>query len=252
MHILQALFKHLFLLSLLTLGAVYFYKDRLPDPGFYDIRALQGEPAQTATEHAPFLAHAGEQEYTIKPQYDYMLEGVVVSYNDAGGITDIWHHKRWKDFLNERDLCVIWGGNVQTGVYKKMKFENDSWTCWASWPDSATGDIFKMNALSNNHLLVDNAKIRAALMAAEPGDHIRFKGMLAEYENKANGFSRGTSTNRNDTGNGACETVYLTDFEVIKKANQGLRRTYAFAKVSAILTLVGFLALFFITPVRNV
>jgi hypothetical protein len=82
---------------------------------------------------------------------------MVVSYHDADSFLDIWHHKRWLDFLNERDLCVIWGRNVESGVYKAMKFSNDSWTCWASWPDSATGQKFQMNAFSNNHILVDKA-----------------------------------------------------------------------------------------------
>ena len=74
--------------------------------------------------------------------------------------------------------------------------------------------------------------------------------MLSEYANKANGFFRGTSTTREDTGNGACETVYLTEFEVVKKANPKLRRFFAFAKGLGIISLVGFLAMFFVAPVR--
>lgn len=229
--------------------AVSLYKDKLPEPDFYDANALAA-PLQQDTERQAFKSQAGGQEYTITPKYEYELQGVVVSYNNADGMTDIWHHKRWQDFLNERDLCVIWGENVQSGVYKLMKFENDSWTCWAYWPDSTTGERFKKNALSNNHLLVDNDKVRKALMSSEPGDHVRFKGMLAEYDNKANGFHRGTSITREDMGNGACETVYLTDFEVVKKANPGFRRAYVFAKWSALVSLIGFLLLFLVTPVR--
>ena len=190
MELMQSLFKHLLVLSVLTMGVVYFYKDKLPDPVFYDIKSLN-QPEQLETERPPFTTQTGGQEYFIKPKYDYQLNGVVVSYNNADGFTDIWHHKRWKDFLNERDLCVIWGENVQSGVYKKMKFENDSWTCWAYWPDSSVSQLFKTDALSNNHLLVNDDKVRHTLMAAEPGDHVKFKGMLAEYENKANGFYQG-------------------------------------------------------------
>jgi hypothetical protein len=49
-------------------------------------------------------------------------------------------------------------------------------------------------------------------MASEPGDHIRLKGVLAKYANKDSGFNRGTSITREDTGNGACETIYLNEF----------------------------------------
>ncbi len=247
--ILESLFKRLFLLSALAMGIMFLYKDKLPEPDFYDLSQLD-EPLQSATERDVFKTQSNGHEYTITPKYDYELQGIVVSYHDADSFLDIWHHKRWQDFLNERDLCVIWGNNVASGVYKKVAFSNDSWTCWVSWKDRETGQLFQFNALSNNHLLVDNAAIRAALMASEPGDHIRFKGMLSEYANKANGFKRGTSTIREDTGNGACETVYLTEFGIVKKANQKLRRFFAVAKGIAGLSFISFVAMFLITPVR--
>jgi hypothetical protein len=247
--ILESLFKWLFLTSALAMAVLYCYKDKFPEPDFYDPDQLE-EPIQFPTEHEVFKTQVNKQEYTIMPQYDYELQGVVVSFHDADSFLDIWHHKRWLDFLNERDLCVIWGKNVASGVFKRMKFSNDSWTCWASWTDSATGNLFQMNALANNHLLVDKEAVRSALMTSELGDHIRLKGMLSEYSNKANGFKRGTSTTREDTGNGACETVYLTEFEVIKKANPKLRKFYAFAKGLAGLSLLGFLMMFFVAPVR--
>jgi hypothetical protein len=247
--VLESLFKWLFLLSALAMGVLYFYKDKLPEPKFYDLKYLE-EPSQNPTEREEFKTQVEGHEYTVTPKYDYELYGVVVSYNNSDSFDDIWHHKRWQDFLNQRDLCVIWGRNVESGVYKRIKFNNDSWTCWAFWPDSETGQLFKMNALSNNHLLVDNETIKSALMASEPGDHIRFKGLLAEYANKANGFTRGTSTVREDTGNGACETVYLTEFEVVKKANARLRHLFAFTKGLATVSLFGFIAMFFVAPVR--
>jgi hypothetical protein len=143
---------------------------------------------------------------------------------------------------------VIWGDNVASGVYKDVVFSSDSWTCWFSWKDSSINGRFKPDAVSNNHLLVDDAVVRDALMQSELGDHIRLKGQLAEYANPANGLRRGTSTIRTDTGNGACETVYVTEFEIVKKANPGLRKLYKAMKWLAVISGVGFLILFFIVP----
>jgi hypothetical protein len=248
--ILESLFKWLFLLSALSMGALYLYKDKLPSPDFYDVSQLDEPPLQFTTEREIFKTQVEGHEYTITPKFDYELQGVVVSYHDADSFLDISHHKSWQDYLNVRDLCVIWGDNVTSGAYKKVSFSNDSWTCWFSWKDNETSKLFHLNAASNNHVLVDNPVVRSALMASEPGDHVRFKGMLSEYENKANGFKRGTSMNREDIGNGACETVYLTEFEIVKKANPMLRRFFTMAKVIAEISLIGFLAMFFITPVR--
>lgn len=56
------------------------------------------------------------------------------------------------------------------------------------------------------------------------------KGCLAEYSIKDGAFERGTSATRNDNGNGARETVFLTDFEVIKRANPLWRDIYFVSK----------------------
>ena len=225
-------------------------KDRLPEPEFYDQSSL-GEPRQQPTRKQPFVTQVQDQEYRVEPMFEYALDGVVVSYNDADGFTDITHHRKWQDFLNVRDLCVIWGDNVARGVYRQMEFHNDSWTCWAYWPDSQTRSRFSMQQLSNNHLLVDDAQVQRRLMSARPGDQVRFEGLLASYANPANGFRRGTSTVRTDTGNGACETVYLQDFRIVKQANQGLRSLYQVSKWLASLSLMGFLVMFAVAPVRR-
>lgn len=247
--VLEKLFKRIFLLSALVMVATFFHKDKMPMPDFYDLNSLN-EPSQNQTDHQPFETVVNEQSYTIDPKFDYELYGVVVSYNNAGSFGDIWHHKRWKDFLNLRDLCVIWGKNVATGIYNSMEFRNDSWTCSASWFDNETGSIFSMTELSNNHILTDNDSIKSSLMEAEVGDHIRFRGYLASYSNKVNGFNRGTSITRSDTGNGACETIFLDDFEIIKKANSGTRKIYSLAKWLTITAFIGFIITLTVAPVR--
>ena len=248
--LLKRIFKWLLLISLLILAATFVPKDRLPAPEHYDLASLN-EPIQSPATAPPFSLQVQDQEYTIEPVNTYELQGVVVSYHDADSFTDIWHHRKWKDFLNVRDLCVIWGKNVATGVYQAMDFDNDSWTCWAYWPDAATGARFSMNQLSNNHLLTEDREIKQRLMSAETGDHIRLRGLLASYANTANNFHRGTSTTRTDTGNGACETIYLQDFEIVSKAHNRARRLFHFAKWSAGISLAGFLTMFFLSPIKR-
>lgn len=227
-----------------------YYKDNLPDPKTYESISLD-PPIQTETFREPFTITTNKQSYQITPKFDYELTGVVVTYSNADGFTNIWHHDIWKDFINVRDLCVIWNPNVSSGVYKDISFSSDSWTCWAAWKDRSTTDTFKFTALSNNHLLTENNQIKAALLKAEIGDVVHFKGVLAHYKNEESGAERGTSIKRNDTGNGACETVYVDDFNVIKKANPVLRNFYTLTKWIAIFSFVGFLIMFVRTPFQS-
>ncbi|VAW96355.1 hypothetical protein MNBD_GAMMA22-1302 [hydrothermal vent metagenome] len=245
--VLHRMFKWLLIVSSLLFVYGYFTKDILPNADYYDLSQLN-EPIQTATNTEDFSVEVNDQTYIIKPKFDYTLEGVIVSYHDADAFIDISHHDKWKDFINLRDLCVVWGDNVSTGIYKNMDFSNDSWTCWASWPDRETGRIFSMTQLSNNHILSHQDDINGRLMQSKPGDHIRLSGYLAEYSNPSNGFNRGTSTNRNDTGNGACETIYLNEFEIIKQANPTIRQIYAISIWLLFISLMGYIVTFFKAP----
>lgn len=246
----EKLTRAVFVVSLLASAYLYLVKDDLPDPSFYDLGQLQ-EPVQDETGEESFSTRSNGQEYLIRPLYDYELQGVVVSLHDSDDFLDITHHRRWQDFINLRDLCVIWGSNVENGVYRDMDFHNSTWTCWFSWPNREVGSRFDDSQLSNNHLLIDDDAVKQALMQAEPGDHIRLKGMLVEYQNPGNGFRRGTSVTRTDTGNGACETIYVQAFDVISKANQTTRSIYAVTFWVMVLSLVAVVALFFVTPYRG-
>jgi len=242
------------LLLLLSIGlGVWSYqqKDRLPDPDHFDQASLT-EPLQTKTARAPFEIDAGGITYQVNPQFDYQLNGVVVSFHDSDSWWDIYHQGSWQDFINVKDLCVIWGDNVASGVYQELAFKNSTWTCWVSWSDRETGRRFQMAKLSNNHLLVHDADITQALREVEVGDQISLSGVLASYSHSNNQFQRGTSTTRTDTGNGACETIYIDNFSIVREANSGWRQLYAVAKGGAILSLLGLLVLIFVAPVRRI
>lgn len=221
----QRLFAHLFQLGLLLLILAWWSKDRLPDAAFYGSTLLP-DPEQVPTEAKDFETEKGGERYLIKPLFDYDLKAVIVSQNQAKSFGDIYH-EAWGDHLNLKDLCVIWGNNLKSGVYKKMGFKNTTWTCWYQWPDQATGRAFSEDQLSNNHLLADDKRLSKAILNTRVGDLIHIKGYLAEYENKATDFKRGTSTTRTDRGNGACETIYVKDFQILQRANSGWHLLYS-------------------------
>ncbi len=247
--LLEKLFKWLFVVSLLALAVSWWNRDALPEPGSFDSRIAQ-PPRQAKTRVKEFDVEAGAQRYRIKPLYAYELDGMVVSMSHAHSFTDIYHAE-WQDFLNLKDICVIWGENVRSAVYREMDFSNTTWTCWASWPNGTVRRRFSDDELSNNHLLADRPEVQRAILDARPGDQVRLRGYLAEYRNPANGFFRGTSVTRSDRGQGACETVYVDRFEIVREANPGWRRLFAISRWLAPLSLVAFVALLLVTPVRR-
>lgn len=246
------LVNQLLLLLLLSSTALalwsHWKKDQLPEPFFYDTGQL-ADPLQTPTDTSPFGIDAHGVHYLIEPLFDYVLDGVVVSLHDSDVFWDIYHTKDWQDFINIRDLCVVWGDNVASGVFRSMRYANTTWTCWISTNDAETASRFVWPQLSNNHLLTADPGIARAIKLAEIGDQIHLSGKLARYSH-AGGFQRGTSTSRLDTGNGACETIYVDSFHISRKSNPGWRLIYRLSFGLAVLALLGLGVLFFVAPVR--
>lgn len=221
----------IFYLSVIAFIVSFFQKNMLPDNNEILNDMLQ-EPKQTKADLQEFEIEKNGITYIINPLYKYDLHGMIISEHLSSEWFDYYHDK-WEDFINLKDICVIWGDNIKSESYKYFDFESGSWTCYArSKPgvEQEKWSEFKFNQLSNNHLLSNNEEINKKILSAEKGDQIYMKGYLAEYSIKDGAFERGTSATRNDNGNGACETVFLTDFEVIKRANPLWRDIYFVSK----------------------
>ncbi|HOW84545.1 MAG TPA: hypothetical protein P5119_04230 [Candidatus Aminicenantes bacterium] len=217
--------------ALVALAASLFLGRRLPGRDLI-LEPLGRSPVQTEEGvPEPFEVARRGFTYTVTPLYSYELWGLVVSYHHSSSFLDI-SHKKWNDYLNTKDICVIWGRNVETGVYRRMTFRNRDFTCYYRYPDRETGQLFTENALSNNHLLPADELVAEAVRRARTGDQVHFKGWLVSYGLKGAPYSRGSSTVRTDRGNGACEVVYVTEFEILRPANTAWR---AARKISLVL-----------------
>jgi len=197
------------------LAATLLLRHSLPVPA--ELRAdLRNEPVQQPTQAAPFMASVGGVTYTVKPVADYEIWGLVVSSHDSSAWWD-WIHKASNDHLNVVDLCVVFAENVANGGYVGLDYSSGQFVCYAQTQSTEKWQRFSMRALSNNHLLADRPSIVAKLRAVRIGDQIRIRGWLSEYaHNHGFAFTRGTSLTRDDTGNGACETIYVQEIEVLR------------------------------------
>jgi len=233
----------LIVVSVITFAISYFNKDGFPDKSNI-LDDLYTPPVQTTVHMDAVDIEVESVVYTIQPLYSYELFGMVVSQHYCGTWWDMYHHDLWKDFINIKDLCVVWGENIETEVYNDMEFSSNSWTCNYRWPSSEVRNRFCKTCLSNNHMLSESKTINNLLMDTQIGDQIYLKGYLAQYSHSNNAFKRGTSTVRTDTGNGACETIYIEDYEILKEANPMWHKLYNLSKYSFFLSLFLMLIVF--------
>ncbi|MGQ0586430.1 MAG: hypothetical protein ACT4PK_04430 [Gammaproteobacteria bacterium] len=198
-------------LALLVWAAAWWRTRALPPPEQVRPELLQ-EPRQGRTQRERFsFAYRGLQ-YEVQPVASYDLYGLVVSHNDIHGIADIYHDE---DSVDTKDLCVIWGANLERYDYLRITFENTPTWCHWSWRSDEIR--FDSTAIANNHLVTGSDALRAALERVHVGDQVRFTGVLANYRDLRHPeYWRPTSTSRTDSGGGACEVVFFESFEVLK------------------------------------
>lgn len=235
--------RWVFLVSLIFFAISYFQKNELPDPKDINPKLLL-TPTQTQTKKKPFHQKFDKETYSISPQYDYELYGLVVTSRD---LDKTWYNVNYeRDPFNIIDICVIWGGNVTTGDYKKIDFESGLFTCYVSYREHI---IFIPNALSNNHLLPGNIDSLRAMRDVHRGDQIHFKGQLINYTTSKGG-NRVSSVSRDDMGKHACEVVYVELFEILKKGNPFWYALYRTTKYLLVLSGLGwvYITLFVLPP----
>lgn len=228
--------------SFVVLLVSFWNRNELPgniDP----VPGLRAEPVQTATAREPFQVEFNGASYTVAPEYAYDITGMIVSYRHHDGNSRM--HSRANDHLNMLDVCVIWGDNPANDRLDKISFWNGIFTCNVKTRDQQAWDAFDMNKLSNNHLISDDDFIRTQVRKIRVGDQIRIKGYLSSYTSESSS-TRGTSTTRTDTGDGACETIYVEQFKIVKAATSYWRVSMW---VSLVLLMVG-LVLHFKSPYR--
>ena len=102
-----------------------------------------------------------------------------------------------------------------------------------------------MDQLSNNHLISDDESIRDRVRDVKVGDQVRVRGVLASYESP--GGRRGTSTTRTDAGDGACETIYVDRFEIVRPATS----VWRISMYAALAILLAGLLKFFSRPFKS-
>lgn len=190
----------------------------LPPPSEIAREIVEGEPRQEPTEEKPFTTVIRGFTYTIVPKATYEISGLVVSRHRGDAWFNMYHAT---DPGNIEDVCVVWGEVIPNGSYRKVQFSSGEFTCYFGW-SGRLDPPFNVEKVANNHLLPANDYVTLRIRNLRIGDQIRMTGLLVDYTVSTGGrslFTRQTSLTRKDTGNGACETMFVTDVVVVRPGN---------------------------------
>lgn len=184
---------------------------RLIGPERIDPALLQ-EPIQGETAREEFsLSYRGET-YAVRPVASYELWGLVVSHNDPTALYDIYHDR---NSVDTRDLGVIWGDNLRTDDYQRVRFRSVSFMLQWRYPRGVSFDAF---SAGNNHLITDSDEVRRQIARVRVNDQVHLRGLLVDYAAASHpDWWRSTSRTRNDDGANACEVVFVEELTILRR-----------------------------------
>lgn len=201
----------------------FYFKNTLtakdvPDYGHFFVSSLDDAPIQKPVGGLKETGEYKGRPISISYKYYYDIRGVVTSVHDYWGFSDY-------DSLVPRDVCIAWGSLKDLYLDGKAEFYQQDRYCigrvvGGGELDAAEVFTFRnsfgqtqtsVSSVSNNHLIASTASIRDQIFGLRAGDKVRITGYLIDAAYGSIELS--SSTTRSDTGNGACEIIYVTGVE---------------------------------------
>lgn len=160
-------------------------------------------PIQTGLDDAvPALTKAG---YEIRPLARFELEARVLG-------VERYYFDRGAD-LSPLDLALGWGRMSDTSVLDRIEISQSGRYYYWSTPEYPVPRAEIETSSANMHMVPGNEAVAHQLKAVRPGQIVRLSGFLIEARG-ADGWRWRSSLARNDTGNGACELVWVERLEL--------------------------------------
>ena len=160
------------------------------------------EPTQVLLDRADAITQG---EYQLQPRAHYDITARVLSVER--------YHMDPGANLSPIDFAVGWGPMSDTDTLRHFKVTQGA-RFYTIYPDEQAIDIpTALRASANMHLIPADDNVRDALLSTRPGNIVTLNGYLVRAS-RSDGFVWNTSLTRNDSGNGACELMYVQGVEL--------------------------------------
>ena len=198
------------LLVLVTAGLIFFGGNH----GGSSQKSIAGipEPVQGPAQGTVSVDAAGcDAVIFFKASYD--IKGLVVSTKNYRG-SGVF------DALSPRDVALAWGSVAEHN--DDIDFHWNQYGRWYYWHTYGSVDLSPVGSSSgvdrqssNNHLIPADDSVREKTGKIKTGDYIEITGYLVDLRatdrSSGKNYTNSSSLSRDDTGDGACEIIYVTD-----------------------------------------
>jgi hypothetical protein len=161
------------------------------------------KPVQVRIQNPEPFRH---KSYTITPLAEFDITARVLSRKNY----------RWdKDAdLAPMDLALGWGRMSDESVLQSLTITQQfRWYRWSTKKFVIPKEEIEQHS-ANMHLVPADRSVRKEMKRTRTGDLVQFSGYLIGAKN-GNGRTWTSSLTRTDTGNHACELVWVEEFEIL-------------------------------------
>lgn len=118
--------------------------------------------------------------------------------------------------LSPVDLALGWGAMSNPNPLSLIKISQSNRFYYYRYnqaPPIAQSEIIRSS--SNMHMIPADDRVKDILLSVDRGDIVEISGYLVQASDPTDGWRWRSSISRSDTGDGACELVYVVDVRVV-------------------------------------
>ena len=167
---------------------------------------------QDTTSVNPISIRLKKGDLLLKPKASYDISAKILSKR--------LYFKNWDGKISPYDLALGWGGLTDDKLKKTIKYNQWGRFYFFKYDYDSPYDMDYISKHSSNcHIIPANNNLRNVLKRLKKNQLVRLKGYLVYVDGTYKGYPVHwhSSLTRTDTGDGACEIIYVTEIITQKK-----------------------------------
>lgn len=189
------------LLFLIIIATFMFYRDWQQRPVNHPPGILA--PLQPVQKNLADSVSFEFDEFAVSPRAEFDIQAQVLSRET--------YYLGIESDLSPIDLALGWARMSDQSITDQIEIRQSGrwyYTRYKLPPPLPAQEIIRNSA--NMHMIPATVSIEKALKSLRPGEVVRLRGFLVDVDHPS-GWKWRTSLTREDTGQGACELVYVED-----------------------------------------
>ena len=151
----------------------------------------------------------------LTPMAEYSVSAKVVSRTN--------YSSDWQAEFEPTDLALAWGDLAEPEYQEGISYtQSGRWYYYHYDAGYKASPTYIIEHSSNHHIIPANDTIKTAVRKVKEGQKVKIDGYLVnvKYVMSKGEYTQNSSLTRSDSGDGACEVVYVEKLQVEDKVYQ--------------------------------